>query len=466
MQFSSTQFLFLFLPVTLLLYYLLPLRPVKNTFLFVASLVFYAFGEPVFVFAMILCIVINYLSALCIAPLVERGEPRAKWVLGCTVAADLSLLFFYKYLGLAADVVLIFIPKAFSPPQILLPIGISFFTFQAISYVVDVYRGEPAQTNPINVGLYIALFPQLIAGPIVRYHTIADQIQNRKESIGQFGDGVVRFILGFAKKILLANTFALVADKAFGPQANLGVVAAWIGLFAYAMQIYFDFSAYSDMAIGLGHMFGFTFLENFNYPYISTSVTSFWRRWHISLSSWFLDYVYIPLGGSRVSKPKLVRNLLIVWLLTGIWHGANFTFVLWGLFYFALLGTEKLTNFTAKLPVAVGWCYTFFSVCMAWVLFRSESVSHALWYYKTLFGLGDTPFITPNCLMGISVYKLFWVVGIVAATPLCKTLFAKLPPRAQSALSVAGAPVLMGLLLMCVTYLSKGVHNPFIYFNF
>ena len=332
MVFSSTVFLFLFLPVTVLVYYnpFCTGRRFRNLFLLLASLAFYAWGEPLFVFLMILSIVVGWLIGLKIS--VSAGQ-RRKTFLTIGVVFHLALLFVFKYLTFVAGELGWLLAQDFSFINITLPIGISFFTFQLLSYLFDVYYGKAAaQKNVLNLGLYISLFPQLIAGPIVRYDTIAAQIEGRRETLGGFADGMMNFIYGLAKKILIANYMAQVADNIFDTEQSLSVLTAWLGGVAYTLQIYFDFSGYSDMAIGLGKMFGFTFPENFRYPYIAKSCTEFWRRWHISLGSWFRDYVYIPLGGNRVGKARWVINLLAVWSLTGLWHGANWTFLVWGLF--------------------------------------------------------------------------------------------------------------------------------------
>ncbi|MDD3926872.1 MAG: MBOAT family protein, partial [bacterium] len=352
MLFSSSVFIFLFLPVTILVYYaLIKNRPLQNILLLIVSLLFYAWGEPWFVFVMIGSIISNWFFGLLIDK--HRDSPaKVKFLLVAMLAFNLSVMFIFKYLVFALVNINGLLKTHITVPDITLPIGISFFTFQAMSYVLDVYRKKgDVQINPLNVGLYISFFPQLIAGPIVRYQTIAEMINGRKENFDDFSQGVCRFIVGLAKKILLANTLALVADKAFSlPAGELSVTFAWLGAIAYAFQIFFDFSGYSDMAIGLGKMFGFHFDENFNYPYISKSVSEFWRRWHISLGTWFRDYVYFPLGGSRVtSRGRLVLNLFIVWLLTGIWHGANWTLIIWGLYYFVFITTEKLTGLDSLL---------------------------------------------------------------------------------------------------------------------
>ena len=386
MLFSSLTFLILFLPSVLLIYYL-PLgrsRRLQNYFLFLASLFFYAFGEPWFVFVMIGSIILNF----SFGRLVSRHKRR--WVIVLMLISNLGILFIFKYLMFTAKNINLLLHTSLSTGTILLPIGISFFTFQAISYVIDIYRDKAeAQTNLLNVGLYISFFPQLIAGPIIRYETIALQIQGRKESFQLFSDGANRFLLGFFKKILIANNMAVVADHCFRiVSEGQGTAAlAWLGAIAYGFQIFFDFSGYSDMAIGLGRMFGFKFPENFNYPYISKSASEFWRRWHISLSTFFRDYVYIPLGGNRYHA---IRNIFIVWLLTGLWHGASWNFIFWGLFYGVLLFIEK-TLFKKKLqkiPAPFCYIYTMFFVILGWALFYFTDLN-ALWtFIKSAFGVG------------------------------------------------------------------------------
>ena len=358
-----------------------------------------------------------------------------------------------------------------SIPNIALPIGISFFTFQAMSYVIDVYRqkGE-VQTNILYVGLYISFFPQLIAGPIVRYETIADEIKNRKETVNDFFDGFARFIVGLSKKVLLANSFAILADQTFDAAKNgdsLSVMFSWLGAIAYTLQIFFDFCGYSDMAIGLGRMFGFHFLENFNYPFISKSITEFWRRWHMSLGTWFRDYVYIPLGGSRVSKSRNIFNLFVVWLLTGIWHGANFTFIVWGLMYFVLLVFEKLTGIYKKQGKIINvfkWVYTMFFVILGWVVFRSDSLSDAWYYLKAMFGLNANTF-NDGLFIGYFVQNLILLLfGIILSTPVFRILKRKtMNNRFFGCFSIV---VLIGLFVLSISSLISNSYNPFIYFNF
>ena len=385
MLFSSTIFVFLFLPMVLIFYYGIfrNSRKLKNIFLLLASLFFYAWGEPTFVLVMIMSIICNYYFGLQVDKY-KNNTKKAKSIIVIMLIFNLTIMFIFKYLMFTLTNIKYLTGLNFNIPNIALQIGISFFTFQAISYVIDVYRGNgKVQKNPLNVGLYISFFPQLIAGPIIRYETIAEQIENRHENFEDFSKGTCRFIIGLGKKMLLANTLALVADYAFSVKSGeLSVVMAWLGALAYTFQIFFDFSGYSDMAIGLGLMFGFKFLENFNYPYISKSISEFWRRWHISLGTWFRDYVYFPLGGSRVSsKKRLVFNLFVVWSLTGLWHGANWTFIVWGLMYFVLITLEKLTKFDRKL----GWfghVYTMLFVILGWVLFRADNISYGIGYIK------------------------------------------------------------------------------------
>ena len=468
MLFSSTTFLFFFLPIVLILYYTVcrKSRMLQNVFLFLASLLFYAWGEPIFVLVMLLSIFMNYVFGLAINKYKDK-KSTAKVFLFITAVFNLGILFIFKYLAFVIENINNLSGADFYVPQIALPLGISFFTFQAMSYVIDVYRGEQVQKNPLNVGLYIAFFPQLIAGPIVRYETVAYQIQCRKETFDDFSSGVCRFIIGLSKKVLLANTLAIVADSAFNSDVgNISVAFSWLGAIAYTLQIFFDFSGYSDMAIGLGRMFGFKFLENFDYPYISSSITEFWRRWHISLGTWFRDYVYFPLGGSRVKhKSRLILNLFIVWMLTGIWHGANWTFILWGFMYFVLLTFEKLTNLhkSGKL-VWLRHIYTLLFVILGWVLFRADNVTEAFSYIAAMFG-GTGTLIDNEALFLLKENIVYFVFAIIISTPLLKSLYYK-HFQGKKVVSVLVVVVLMVLFLVSVTYLVKGAYNPFIYFNF
>lgn len=464
MLFSSSIFLFGFLPAVLLFYYIFFRRNRKwqNIFLTCVSLFFYAWGEPFFVLIMICSIIINWAFALWVDK-VRADKTKAKYTLALMVAVNIGLLFVFKYLVFTIVNINRFLGADIIVPNIILPIGISFFTFQAMSYVIDVYRNAgKAQKNPLNVALYISFFPQLIAGPIVRYNTVAEQIINRKETFNDFSEGVCRFIIGLSKKILLANTLALVADKAFAAQSP-SVALAWLGIFAYTFQIYFDFSGYSDMAIGLGKMFGFHFLENFNYPYISKSITEFWRRWHISLGTWFREYVYIPLGGSRVStKYRLIFNLFVVWFLTGVWHGANWTFFVWGLLYFVLITWEKLTGFDKKTNW-LGTIYAMFFVMIGWVIFRSSDLTAAVHYIGHLFGYNNK-LIDADAILYLKNNIVYFIFAFLCSAPTFSYFEKKL---SNSKVYHFIYPIIMGMLfVVSISFIVKGAHNPFIYFNF
>lgn len=462
MLFSSTVFIFVFLPMVWMGYFLLrPFRHLSNLFLLMASLFFYAWGEPVYVFLMIASIIVNYFFGLR-AEKVEQGSKQGHWLIFWMLLYNVGVLFIFKYLAFTISFINSQGGYHFPVPTILLPIGISFFTFQGISYVVDVYRKtDKAQRNILNVGLYLAFFPQLIAGPIVRYNTITQEIESRRDNWDDFSTGLNRFGIGLAKKVLLSNTLAIVADAAFSQvDQGLSLVFAWIGVIAYALQIYYDFSGYSDMAIGLGLMFGFHFNENFNYPYVSQSVSEFWRRWHISLGQWFRDYVYFPLGGSRVTNmDHLIRNLFVVWLLTGIWHGANATFIMWGLWFFVFILIEKLFGLTKALKKrgrALPTTYTLLVVLFGWVLFRSPSMPMAFSYFGHMLNPFKSTFITATDLMYLKEYGLFLGAGIVLA----------IPWKPVKGLKWLAPLLIWAIFLMSVVYLVKGTYNPFIYFNF
>lgn len=471
MVFSSLVFLLGFLPSLMLIYYLIPrrFRWLRNLVLLGYSLGFYWWGANKLVALMVLSIVINYVGGL-LAGQNRKGVARLG-VLFASVAG-LGLLAWFKYAGFLAQTIndLGFLIPI---PQVTLPIGISFFTFQGLSYVIDVYRGDaPIQKNPLNVALYVALFPQLVAGPIVRYTTVMEDISTRQESLDEFAAGVTRFCFGLAKKMVLANAMGQIADGVFDQTAaNLDPGLAWVGALAYTFQIYFDFSAYSDMAIGLGHMFGFRFLENFDYPYISISVTEFWRRWHISLSTWFRDYVYIPLGGNRCAKWKHMRNIFVVWLLTGLWHGAAWTFVLWGLWFCLLLLGEKFLwgKVLERAPVILRHVYTMLAVVISWVLFRSVDLTQAWAYLGAMFG--QTTGLAQD---GQAVYYLLefwpeWILAILASMPWKHWLQHKLERGGTLAReTLLWFPKATALCLLVVSYveLVTGSFNPFIYFQF
>ncbi len=472
MVFSSLLFLFLFLPVVLLLYFAVP-RSWRNGILFFVSLIFYAWGEPVYVVLMLFSTLVDYTHGLWVEKFKERGNIRAaKGMVLSSMIINLALLGFFKYadflIGNVNGLFGLNIPLL----HLALPIGISFYTFQTMSYTIDVYRGEArAQRNIISFGAYVALFPQLIAGPIVQYKTIAEQLNHRQEDASQFSEGVSRFMTGLGKKVLLANNIGMVWDSISRmDHGSLPVLTAWIGILAYAFQIYFDFSGYSDMAIGLGHMFGFRFLENFNYPYLSKSITEFWRRWHISLGTWFRENVYIPLGGNRVSIAKQVRNLAVVWMLTGIWHGASWNFLLWGVYFGVLLILEKffLLKFLQKAPGWVGHVYTLFLVLVSWVIFAFDDLSRGMTYFQAMFGLNGAGFLNGESVYYLYTNLLLFLILGIAATSLGKNLAGKLLERMKS--PVAGKVLqnafFIGVFFLSVSYLVDASYNPFLYFRF
>ena len=461
MLFSSNVFLFAFLPSVLLIYYLCP-RKLRNPVLLLWSLVFYGWGEPVYLFLMIGTILLNYFFGAWVYVRQNRGV-SARWVLAIGVAANLLILGFFKYAGFFVTQIKLLLPflSWLKAPEIALPIGISFYVFQSMSYIIDVYRNDaPVQKNPLTFGTYVTLFPQLIAGPIVRYSDVALQMDNRRENVANFSAGVQRFIIGLSKKVLLANPMGNLWELL---QAQEGTLPAWVGIVAYSLQIYFDFSGYSDMAIGLGRMFGFEFLENFNYPYISSSVTEFWRRWHISLSTWFKEYVYIPLGGNRKGLPRQILNLLVVWGLTGFWHGASWNFLLWGLYYALLLIAEKLflLKLLKKAPKFLGHIYAIFSVLMGWALFFFEDMSALGEFFGRLFTFSGASVQGYNLVLG---FLPILVVSLIASTPVVKILGDKWKGTAVMRYGKLAACAL--LLVLCVAALASNSYNPFIYFRF
>ncbi|MBQ9992384.1 MAG: MBOAT family protein [Firmicutes bacterium] len=473
MLFSSTIFIFAFLPAVLLIYYLLPKQNLawRNILLFAASLFFYGWGQLEFMWLILLSVGMNYVFGLWID---AAKEKRIKILaLIVMLIANLGILFWFKYRAFAVININNLFNAGISIPAVVLPLGISFFTFQAISYCIDVYRGNTeVQKNPLYLGFFITFFPQLVAGPIVRYKDFNDQITVRDHNWQRFNEGVCRFIIGLGKKVLIANNVAIMADKAFNSLPagqELAVGFAWLGAVAYALQIYFDFSGYSDMAIGLAKMFGIELNINFNFPYISRSVSEFWRRWHISLGTWFRDYVYFPLGGSRVKKPRLVFNLLVVWGLTGFWHGADWAFIAWGLLYFVFLSFEKLTGFDKwKIPNIIRHIYTLLIVLFGWVLFRAADITDALAFFKVMFGMADAPFWNDTATV-FSLEALFFLIcGAVFSTPVMDKL--KQFTEGRNILAALGSvlkPVVyIGIFLLCISFLLKNAYNPFIYFNF
>jgi len=479
MVFSSVTFLFLFLPVVLGIYFITPTR-LKNHVLLVASLIFYAWGEKVFVLVMLFSIVLNYASALLIERYRERKRDRL--VLIVSLVANLGLLIAFKYANFLADnlnILLRMVGAATITLQpIHLPIGISFFTFHAISYVVDVYRKEvKADPNPAGIALYITLFSQLVAGPILRYHDVAGQIARRFVVLDDFAEGVRRFIIGLGKKMLIANALAVPADEIFGlPPGSLTVSAAWLGAICYALQLYFDFSGYSDMAIGLGRMFGFKFNENFNYPYISESITEFWRRWHISLSTWFRDYLYIPLGGNRYGSARTYGNLIFVFFICGLWHGASWSFIVWGLFHGALLVIERLAlnDWLKRTWPVVRHVYLVMAVLIGWVFFRAENLSHALDYLQVMFGVAPVAVGAGKLALYLdSEVAVMLLVGVLASMPIFPAVRAKVDnghwkklATNQPVAACAQLALYIGIFAVSVLWLASGTHNPFIYFRF
>lgn len=468
MLFSSIVFLFTFLPAVMILYYLLPVR-FRNVILLLASLVFYAWGEPVYLFLMLLSILFNYFSGLDIARNLQ-DKRAAKRSLVFNLIINLAVLGFFKYEGFVLDTLNGILPVHISYHALPLPIGISFYTFQILSYIIDIYRGNvKVQTNLPNFALYVTMFPQLIAGPIVQYADVDEQLASREVSRTKFGEGSMYFIRGLAKKVLLANTSGMIFTEVSGlAKGNIAVMTAWLGAFAYMFQIYFDFSGYSDMAIGLGKMFGFEFNMNFNYPYVSKSITEFWRRWHISLSSWFRDYVYIPLGGNRVSKIKHIRNLLIVWFLTGLWHGAAWNFVAWGLYYGVILIIEKylLSPVLDRLPDVVRHIYSIVLVVIGWVLFFSSSFGQAADYIRVMFGAGAHGFTDRESMYLLTSNLILWLILIFGSTPLVHFRYEHMLRSKKWNTTIINSVVYAALFIVCIAYLVTETYNPFLYFRF
>ena len=466
MLFSSIPFLYYFLPATLFLYMIAP-RILKNAVLLLSSLVFYAWGEPRYIVVMLISVLLGYIFGL----LIERfRKTRAgKILLFLSVASSLAFLLYFKYADFLIENWNALTGLSVPFLKIALPIGISFYTFQILSYTVDVYRGDVcAQKNPINLATYIALFPQLIAGPIVRYSDIDDQLSHRKHSFDKTALGIRRFVIGLAKKILIADAFASFCSE-FAASNDKSVLFFWLYGIAFSFQIYFDFSGYSDMAIGLGKIFGFDFLENFHYPFVSGSITEFWRRWHMSLGSWFRDYVYIPLGGNRVSKLRGLFNIFVVWMLTGFWHGASWNFIFWGLFFAVCLLIEK-TWLLPHLKKAKVWnhVYVLFLVLFSFVLFASEDMNTLLFNLKGMLGLGEVPAASAETWYYLRSYAIVFVIAVVGSTPLIKNVLAWLQKRnvGDKILNIAEPLALAALLLVMTGYLVDGSFSPFLYFRF
>ena len=463
MVFSGLPFLFFYLVATLIIYKLAPLK-LRNLVLLLVSLFFYGWGEPVYIVIMFLSIAVDYTHGM----LVEKwrqNDRKARMAVASSVFFNLLILVFFKYYDFLAGSINAVTGWSLPLLGVPMPIGISFYTFQTMSYTIDVYRQDtPVQRNIVTFGTFVTLFPQLIAGPIIQYKSVADQLQSRREDLEKFVSGIQRFSVGLAKKVLLANAVGKLWDTFLSTDtAQLTVLGGWLGLIAYAFQIYFDFSGYSDMAIGLGRMFGFEFIENFNYPYISRSVVEFWKRWHISLTNWFREYVYFPLGGNRCSRAKWVRNILIVWVLTGIWHGAGWNFLLWGLYYALWMLAERLFlgKWLERLPAAVRHVYTLIVVLVGWGLFAIENMGQLGAYLKVCFGGGAL--WDAFTLYELTSYLPLLVILCVAATPALRKLFFRLPEKVQDVLT----PILvMVSLVLCTASLVDASYNPFLYFRF
>ena len=465
MLFTSISFLYYFLPALIIIYFITP-KKYKNIILLIASLLFYLYGEPKYVFLMIAEIIIAYIGAI----LIDKYKNQSKNILITTLFIHVFLLIIFKYTDFIIQAINDISNANIKLLNIALPIGISFYTFQIISYVIDVYNGKvKVQKNIINLATYVSLFPQLVAGPIVRYQTVEKELDDRVHSFNNFAYGIRRFFIGLAKKVLIANALGELCNKAFALNETT-IIFYWIFGISYMLQLYFDFSAYSDMAIGLGRIFGFNFPENFNYPYISKSITEFWRRWHISLSTWFKDYVYIPLGGNRDGKYKQIRNILIVWLLTGIWHGANWTFLIWGLLFGIILIIEKifLNKFMEKLPSFIRRIYVLFIVMILFIIFSSDNMSVALSNIKGLFGMNGEAFINDYTLHYLKSYLPILIIAFLGATPFIKTLIDKLRKNkyVNNIINIL-EPILIVMILFVVTsYLIDNSYNPFLYFRF
>lgn len=463
MVFSSITFLFYFLPIVLIIYYLIP-NKYKNIVLLISSFIFYFYGEPKNIYIMILSILATYIFGILIDK--YKKTKYSKIFLILSIFINIGLLIYFKYADFIIKNINLWLSNKIDLIHVILPIGISFYTFQLISYIVDVYRGEAkVQKNIIKLATYISLFPQLIAGPIVRYTTIENQLENREYNMKNFSIGVRRFIIGLGKKVMIANVMGNLINI-FLVSDEKSVLFYWLYAIALMIQIYFDFSGYSDMAIGLGKMLGFDFPENFNYPYIATSITDFWRRWHISLSSWFRDYTYIPLGGNRVSKLKWIRNIIIVWMLTGLWHGAEWNFVIWGLYFGVLLIIEKvfLLKWLQKIPKVISRIYTLFIVMISFIIFNGEGISTILENIGGLFKFVSIPLITNESMYYLKSYIIVIILGIIGATPICKNILTN--EKLKKIVNILEPIYLLLIFIICTSYIVDGSFNPFLYFRF
>lgn len=475
MVFSSLTFLFLFLPIVLILYYIIP-KQLKNLFILISGLFFYAWGEPIYVFIMIASTLIDYFAGLVIYKFGHKPAMR-KAALIVSVIMNLSLLGFFKYSGFIIENINHIFGTAYSAPTTLLPIGISFFTFQSMSYTIDLYRGNiNVQKNPITFAAFVTLFPQIVAGPIVRYEDIADELEDRRIDVDTIWDGILQFVAGLGKKVLIANNIGTLWDTVKVMDVNtVPVATAWLGIAAYTLQIYFDFSGYSDMAVGMGKILGFHFPKNFDYPYESKSITEFWRRWHMTLSGWFKSYVYFPLGGSKKGFARMILNTAIVWFLTGVWHGASWNFIVWGCMYGVIIimekvittilkskGKESLLN---KIPNFVKHIYAMVLVSLGWVLFDTDSLSMAFTYMKRMFSFGST-FADNHTTYLLLNFGILLIVAIIGCTSIVKKLAEKLAKRQPSCTNILSICYMIIVFLLSTAYLVDASYNPFLYFNF
>ena len=465
MLFSSISFVYYFLPLVLIVYFSVP-KKLKNYWLLASSLFFYFWGEPVFTALMLSSIAVNFLLGLYIGK--KRGAVSSRRVLAAAIIANLLVLGFFKYADFVISIINGVTGAGMPLLRLPLPLGISFYTFQIISYVVDVYRGEVGVTkNPLNFATYVSFFPQRLAGPIVNYKTVQNELTDRRHSMADFAQGAERFVIGLAKKVLIADQLTELYAAAASPAQN-SVAFSWLSVIIFALQVYFDFSGYSDMAIGLGRVFGFKFLENFNYPFISSSISEFWRRWHISLGTWFREYLYIPLGGSRVSRLKWLRNLFVVWFATGLWHGASWNFILWGLYFGVMLGLEKIVlgRLIEKWPSAIRHFYTIAIVTFSFVIFQNETVLAGIKQFGAMFGAAKLPAFGAETLYVLRSFALLIVIAIIGATPLPKKIALALRTKAPKVMTIAEPVFIACMLLLCTAYLMDSTFNPFLYFRF
>ncbi len=475
MVFSSLTFLYIFLPIVLIIYYIVP-KNCRNLFILLSGLFFYAWGEPIYVVIMIASTLIDYFAGLIIYKAGDR-KPLRRLALIVSVVMNLSLLGFFKYSGFIVENINNIFGTSYGAPTSLLPIGISFFTFQSMSYTIDLYRGNiNVQKNPITFAAFVTLFPQIVAGPIVRYEDIATELDDRVVDIDTIWEGIIRFVIGLGKKVLIANNIGVVWDNIKTMElSELPVATAWLGIGAYTLQIYFDFSGYSDMAIGIGKMLGFHFPKNFDYPYMSKSISEFWRRWHITLSAWFKSYVYFPLGGSRKGLKKTILNLAIVWLLTGIWHGASWNFILWGVLYGVLIIIEKLVKtflqkkdrlyILEKIPSFIKRVYTIVLVMLGWVLFDTSTISEAFSYMGRMFSFKSTFYDSYTIYILINFGVLF-VIAIIGSTNILKRAVLAVEKKVPALTNYGGIIFMAAVLLLSTAYLVDAGYNPFLYFNF